>query len=272
MKGENHPPRIHTNNPNQVELYVIIRNHNRSEFNYYGCWRSFATDPGTTVLITMNAAKANKHVPKWTKKNPVSALWMPEVIDAAYQPPGQRTLPHFIAFYHISSKTETRWNKFAGWKNIVWCPLVPVPQILRSLGPDRLSIRMICQLFLLISCFYTSSYIIHYHPPLVSTFSGILVSPCSGDKSPPSPNSHPGDARSPHARHNLYISWPDALRPLHRSWRYYKSMPSHCPTVWAELRQGPISKGSKWIIDSKQGLTTCWCYVHKMSYKKKQFP
>jgi hypothetical protein len=32
---------------------------------------------------------------------------MPEVIDAAYQPPGQRTLPHFIAFYHISSKTET---------------------------------------------------------------------------------------------------------------------------------------------------------------------
>jgi hypothetical protein len=95
MKGENHPPRIHTNNPNHVELYVIIRNHNRSEFNYYGCWRSFATDPGTTVLITMKAAKANKHVPKWTKKNPASALWMPEVIDAAYQPPGQRTLLPF---------------------------------------------------------------------------------------------------------------------------------------------------------------------------------
>lgn len=63
MKGENHPPRIHAN-PNQVELYVITRNHNRSEFNYYGFLRSFAMDPGTTVLITMKAAKANKHVPK----------------------------------------------------------------------------------------------------------------------------------------------------------------------------------------------------------------
>ena len=44
-------------------------------------------------------------------------------------------------------------------------------------------------------------------------------------------------------------------------------MPSPCPTVWAELRQGPISKGSKWIIDSKQGLTTCWCYVQNVLQK-----
>ena len=159
-------------------------------------------------------------------------------------------LSHFMIF-HPKQKPVCRLKKH-----------LPVPQILRSLGPDRLSIRMICQLFLLISCF-TSSIILHFHF-LVSTFIGSLVSPCSGGKSPPSPNSHPGDARSPHARHNLYISWPEALRPLHRSWRYYKSMPSHCPTVWAELRQGPISKGSKWIIDSKQGLTTCWCYVQNV--------
>ena len=79
---------------------------------------------------------------------------------------------------------------------------LPVPQILRSLGPDRLSIRMICQLFLLISCFYTSSIIILHLFFLVSTFTGSLVSPCSEGKSPPSPNSHPDwdarDARSPH--------------------------------------------------------------------------
>lgn len=144
---------------------------------------------------------------------------MPEVIDAAYQPPGQRTLPHFIAFYHISSKTETSLQV----EKTSACPTnSPKPGSWQALNPNDLPV---------VSAYFLLLHIIHYHPPLVSTFSGSLVSPCSGGKSPPSPNSHPGDARSPHARHNLYISWPEALRPLHRSWRYYKSMPSHCPTV-----------------------------------------
>jgi cellulose synthase/poly-beta-1,6-N-acetylglucosamine synthase-like glycosyltransferase len=72
-------------------------------------------------------------------------------------------LSHFIIF-HPKQKPVCRLKKH-----------LPVPQILRSLGPGRLSIRMICQLFLLISCFYTSSIIILHLFLLSVEFWSLLV-------------------------------------------------------------------------------------------------